>query len=93
MTRFNWVVEVDYDKQQLQCQLSLLKKQYSIFNELVDNSDFGWGPEKQIPTEPEEALETYVERQQSTEKTCYLSILNCTRYSIPHQQKHRCYFY
>ena len=38
MTQFNRLVEVDYDKQQLQSQYSLLKKQYSIFN-IFSSSD------------------------------------------------------
>jgi hypothetical protein len=45
--------EVDYDKQQLQSQYSIMKKQYSIFKTLYDKSGFGFNDENKVSTAPD----------------------------------------
>ncbi len=49
---FNRTCGVNYDKQKLQSQLTILKRKYQIVKKLQDNSGFGWDVEKQIPTAP-----------------------------------------
>ena len=49
-----------YDKQQLQNQHAELKKKFSIFTALKENSGFGWNEETSLPTAPPEVWEEYL---------------------------------
>jgi len=57
--RFNRVANVTYTKQQLQSQYNLLKKKYAIFEQLRNNSGFGWDATTNMVTAPESVWESY----------------------------------
>lgn len=60
MVTFNREMECNYDKQQLQSQYSILKKNYSVFKKLIENSGFGYDDVRKIPTAPSEVWDAYI---------------------------------
>lgn len=51
---------LSYSKQQLQSQMAILKKAYSCFKKLKDNSGFGWDSEQQLATAPQATWDAYI---------------------------------
>jgi hypothetical protein len=49
-------------KVQLQSKHGELKKKYSMFSKLVDNSGFGWDEQLQMPTAPPSVWDAYIEK-------------------------------
>jgi hypothetical protein len=83
MKGFNMTAEVDYDKQQLQSQYSIMKKQYLIFRTLYDKSGFGWDDENKVPTAPIQfGMNTLniILKLPSTDTRHYLILKICVRY-------------
>jgi hypothetical protein len=68
MKGFNMTAEVDYDKQQLQSQYSIMKKQYLIFRTLYDKSGFDWDDENKVPTAPDTVWDEYFEHHPEAAK-------------------------
>lgn len=60
MKSFNRSAGVNYNKQQLQSQLSILKSAYSTFKRLKENSGFGWNSVLEIPTAPDDVWDNYI---------------------------------
>jgi hypothetical protein len=61
MKSFNRSAGVNYNKQQLQSQLSILKSAYSTFKKVKENSGFGWwNSTLQIPTAPDDVWDNYI---------------------------------
>lgn len=83
MKRFNRSDEVEYDRQQLQSQYSILKKRYSIFKKLVDKSGFGWDEERQFQQPPLKCgmitLSTILKWASLNKKPCPI-MQNCARF-------------
>jgi hypothetical protein len=57
---FNNRMNVNFTLSQLQNKYSDLKKRYKTFNELVDNSGFGWNEEAMRPTAPPDVWDVYL---------------------------------
>ena len=49
-----------YNKAQLHNQYNSLKKKYSIFEQLKNNSGFGWDEERKMVTAPDDVWERYL---------------------------------
>jgi hypothetical protein len=50
----------NYDKQQLQSQYAALKKCFTEFEKLKNNSGFGWNHQLSIPTAPDDVWAAYL---------------------------------
>ncbi len=50
-----------FEVKQLKSKTDQLKKKYTIFQALCDNSGFGWNEEKMIPTAPDDVWERYMQ--------------------------------
>ena len=59
---FNRETGLTLDKQKLQNQMSDMKKKYTIFQQTVDNSGFGWDEALQIPTASDQVWESWIEK-------------------------------
>ena len=58
---FNLKSGLAYSKQQLQSQHGVLKKKYTVYKGIMDNSGFGINPETQGPSAPADVWERYIE--------------------------------
>lgn len=61
LKEFNLKSGLSYSKQQLQSQHGVLKKKYSIYKGIMDNSGFGINPETLVPSAPADVWEKYIE--------------------------------
>ena len=59
VNEFNSQLKLNYKKSQLQSQWSDIKKRYSIFKRVKENSGFGWDAATQQVTVPDAVWETY----------------------------------
>ncbi|DAZ96661.1 TPA: hypothetical protein N0F65_009224 [Lagenidium giganteum] len=57
LDEFNVTNGLRYTKAQLQSQWTVLKKKYTIFQSLVNNSGFGWDEDAKLPTAPAEVTQ------------------------------------
>jgi hypothetical protein len=61
LKEFNLKSGLAYSKQQLQSQHGVLKKKYTIYKGIMDNSGFGINPETLGPSAPADVWERYIE--------------------------------
>ena len=67
-TRFNEANLLNYKTKQLQLKWSEVKKLFTIFQQLTDNSGFGWDEEKRLPTAPDEVWDEYLTAHKDAKK-------------------------
>lgn len=81
---WTWIVNefrirsgTNYDKQQLQSEYNILKKEYGIMEKLKGNSGFGWDNVDDIPTAPESTWIAYLEHHPGARKYRDNAFMNC----------------
>ena len=72
---WTWIVadfksrsHLNYNKQQLQSEYNIMKKQYGIMSTIRNNSGFGWDNENNVPTAPENVWKEYLRKNSESAK-------------------------